>query len=640
LAHKTENLDIKDAPDRLIPSAEKIDKKLESAQESLESARTAQVGDKDLSKYPKIQQVFKDTQNVLQSNRDVLKDKVGDDDTLKNTVQHVADLASLVVDQSSFSIDSLWTNWAALLGVVAGAGAGSWKSIALESWNIFGQLKHTQEFIKLLGDVQNAFTSISTHALEKKPIVGDKLEAFNKDWEKSRDTLLADFKKIWAILNESPLWRQLVAKGKALGTQAAKVGEDTKEEAEKSAQTIANSEEVKKLKEDFKNVLQLIVGKDGPSVEPFLDYCGYAYGDIIENEQFSKLASGMSELFETINKTSQSENPEAYEKQFEQLHSQTKELLDLTVKNSNLKLALRESKKLIRSAKKDPATKKLLENTNKLITHISDKKGISALDPQLINEIRAVVVPILVSHFDNAPLPDYHGRDTNALGTFQYSLSEIRLGALGIVPSNVKVEFRYKLEADPSKASVSRQKTLMYLEASDIQVAFKDVKWAYHRNTIPRVSDQGTIDIATAGKGVVLKVKAEMHNYEAPSGPSSLGDLLAPPKEHKMFEVLRAECTIDDFQVRVSDAGGANVFYKMLAGLWGTKIKHQIEHLVEDKMTLLANKFDSQLYEIVKRATQPTLGEQAKDTLLSAGKAAGDKIAETAQDVKQSIDKM
>jgi len=73
----------------------------------------------------------------------------------------------------------------------------------------------------------------------------------------------------------------------------------------------------------------------------------------------------------------------------------------------------------------------------------------------------------------------------------------------------------------------------MYLEASDIQLSFKDVKWHYNRHTIPRFSDNGTIDFATAKKGITLRVKAELHDYQAPEHAHNLQQLLADPKEKK-----------------------------------------------------------------------------------------------------------
>lgn len=71
-----------------------------------------------------------------------------------------------------------------------------------------------------------------------------------------------------------------------------------------------------------------------------------------------------------------------------------------------------------------------------------------------------------------------------------------------------------------------------------------------------------------------------MHNYQNPKGAQSLSELLEPPTDFKMFDIVRADVNIDDFHVRVSDAGGANVFYEMLAGVWGTKLKHKVEDLV------------------------------------------------------------
>jgi hypothetical protein len=155
---------------------------------------------------------------------------------------------------------------------------------------------------------------------------------------------------------------------------------------------------------------------------------------------------------------------------------------------------------LIRAAKKDPATAKLIADSQKLLKDISNKKGTGLIDPEHHNEIRAVIVPVIVDHLDNAPLPDFHGHDENALGKYDYTLSDIRLGTAGLIPSKVKVQFLFKAIADPSHLKVEQQHTYMYVEISDIQVSLKDVKWHYNRQTIPRFSDSGTIDLCTAGK--------------------------------------------------------------------------------------------------------------------------------------------
>jgi len=104
-----------------------------------------------------------------------------------------------------------------------------------------------------------------------------------------------------------------------------------------------------------------------------------------------------------------------------------------------------------------------------------------------------------------------------------------------------------------------------------------------------------------------------------------------------MFDIIRADVNIDDFHVRVSDAGGANVFYEMLAGVWGTKIKHKVEGLIESKLRILATRFDRQIYDVVRRTCQPSLAQEAKDTLLSAGTSAGAKLEELKETIKQSV---
>lgn len=634
LAKKTENMEITDAPGRLLPSADKIDKKLEHLQENIKDAQHAQVHDKNVENYSKISQVLRDTDRIVQDQRDFLKDKT-EDGTLMDTAQSVANLAQEIVDEGWFTLDSLWTNWTALATVLAAGSGGSWKQMLQESGRLLNDLRDTGDFVKLLTDLKNSFGNFSELILKKKP-VGDKLEEANKEWDEQRDKILGDLTNIYNFLSKSPLWGQLVKQGAALKEQAKKVGEETKEQIAESADKIAHSKNLKKIKEDLVQILQLVVGKDGPSVKPFLDYSYAAWDDIMTTENYSKWASEASALFETFNSNPKTANQEEYQKQLQELYQQTKELLDNTVKNDNLRLALRESRKLIKAAKKDPATRKLIADSQKLLKDISNKKGTGLLDPTLLNEIRGLLVPVLLHHFDNAALPDFHGYDENALGKFDYHLTGIRLGTSGLIPSKVKIEFRYKTVANPSKLQIEQQHMYMYMYIDDIQLTLKDIKWSYNRHTIPRISDQGTIDITTAGKGITIRMKAEVHNYAPAHQSQSLSELLEPPKEPKMFDVAKAECTIDDWHVRVSDTN-SNTFYEMLAGIWGTKIKHQVENLIETKIRILATRFDRQIYDIVRRTVQPSLTDDAKDSLFSAGKSITETLTNVATNVTANI---
>ncbi len=150
--------------------------------------------------------------------------------------------------------------------------------------------------------------------------------------------------------------------GNAIKGQAKKVGGETKEQVQESKSKIADSENLKKLKEDLKNVLQLsmynlltmvrcfllgkiVVGKDGPSVQPFLDYSSAAWDEILSDENYSRWASEANSLFEVFSTNPEFASQEDYQKQLQELYDRTKEVLDNTVKNENLRLALRESKK-------------------------------------------------------------------------------------------------------------------------------------------------------------------------------------------------------------------------------------------------------------------------------------------------------
>lgn len=105
---------------------------------------------------------MKDTSRVIQDERNFLKDKT-EDGAAGDSVQRVANIAQDFVDLSWETLDKLWTNWAALVAVVAAGSAGSWKQMLEQSGRIISDLRHTEDFVKLLKDMKTAFYSLSQH---------------------------------------------------------------------------------------------------------------------------------------------------------------------------------------------------------------------------------------------------------------------------------------------------------------------------------------------------------------------------------------------------------------------------------------------------------------------------------------------
>lgn len=79
-------------------------------------------------------------------------------------------------------------------------------------------------------------------------------------------------------------------------------------------------------------------------MQPFLDYSCAAWDEIINSDLYSKWASEAGALFDNVNANDKADQ-QAYQKQLDELYDQTKEILDTTVRNENLRLALRESQK-------------------------------------------------------------------------------------------------------------------------------------------------------------------------------------------------------------------------------------------------------------------------------------------------------
>ena len=204
----------------------------------------------------------------------MLKEK-SEDGSMGDAAQHAANLAQDFMNQSWEAMDKLWSNWAALLTVVAAGSAGSWKQILEQSGRVINDLRHTEDFVKLLGDMKTAFYTLNTHlqkvctlspplirkttilTCSQKIPADQKLEDVSKEWETQRDKLLTDLKNVYGILSKSPIWNQLMAKSKAIKAQVDKTLAETKDQVQESADKLAADKNVDKLKEDLKGILQL-----------------------------------------------------------------------------------------------------------------------------------------------------------------------------------------------------------------------------------------------------------------------------------------------------------------------------------------------------------------------------------------------
>lgn len=102
---------------------------------------------------------MKDTSRVIQDQRDFIKDKT-DDGTLFNTVKDAANLMQEISDETGFTLEKLWTNWAALVTVLAAGSAGSWKTMIEESGRLLNDLRYTEDFVKLIEDLKTCFWNL------------------------------------------------------------------------------------------------------------------------------------------------------------------------------------------------------------------------------------------------------------------------------------------------------------------------------------------------------------------------------------------------------------------------------------------------------------------------------------------------
>lgn len=339
--------------------------------------------------------------------------------------------------------------------------------------------------------------------------------------------------------------------------------------------------------QDLKNALKDIVGND-VDVERFFEYTRFSIDYILADTSYPSLLDETKKLLTDILEHPETLNDDKTQQKLQELWERYEYKLDDLFKNPYITVARAEGEKIVNAIRLDPTSNKLLTDVRTLISHLKSSKPGELLDPEVLSQMRAHIVPLLLEHLSDISVPGFTDVADTSLGKFEFSVQNINICAKSLVPDNIKIKFKYNLDAHPLTLSASNQRILVKLRARDIQLQIQDIDWAYKRLTTPHLHDCGFASLYTEGRGVDVSLKMEFEDLSKTETTFSGAQI----QNKESIKVLEGNCSIDKLKLSFKESKHDKL-YEMF---FTNRLKRQIEEIVVKKMYEFANVFNRNIY--------------------------------------------
>jgi len=276
--------------------------------------------------------------------------------------------------------------------------------------------------------------------------------------------------------------------------------------------------------------------------------------------------------------------------------------------NSNIKGAKEESIKVGNAIKEEASSTPLLADLKTLWRDLTSGKDGEVIDPDVLRSLRQMIVPLLVEHLNNVPLPSVSDEAT-FLGKYFYTIDQMKISLPELIPENIHLRFEYEMDANPLELEAKNQHTYLYLQASNLQLHLQDCRFTYERRTIPKHSDSGVFDVDTVGEGLTAWLKMEIKSDTS---------------KKQYLDVLKSDVKISRFNITFRDSKH-NHLYEMLTHLFARRIKNGVIDMIQTKLKTFGSYFNTQII---------TLLDQAKASSSHISKVARDKTERARQGVQ------
>jgi len=207
---------------------------------------------------------------------------------------------------------------------------------------------------------------------------------------------------------------------------------------------------------------------------------------------------------------------------------------------------------------------------------------------QLTNSLphlKNLLAPILVEQFNYIPINRVYGSTPK----YDFELSNIVLSATDLVPDRFFLDVHTKAKVGLSSESADQMVTRLKLKLTNLTIAMKNVNFYYLRKKLPKIEDEGVVDVAVLAPGASIKI---------------VWELSTSSKRPVTVNFRKASCDIGNLKVNVVKAKHS-ILDKIATKLFAGAMKTRLEAAVADGLSNIGNSLSDRMNRAVRGRPQP-----------------------------------
>lgn len=232
----------------------------------------------------------------------------------------------------------------------------------------------------------------------------------------------------------------------------------------------------------------------------------------------------------------------------------------------------------------DPLNQRFGEDWKRLTKDLLfDSEGNLSYKPRLLNDIRRVILPSVISNIGYVPIPRAEYSDDK----IDLVIENLVLQGANLAPNVVEIASNNHFKFSPYDNIPDSQHHVITLGFSQIQADLRDVIFQFRRKSgWPKLKDAGVADVLIGGKGISVKVTLETNN-----------------RRDSTFSVKTIDTEIDTLKFSIRDSHH-DLLYKFIKTTATGLIKKAIQAAMQVALRTALEHIDEQVTEVRNRMDQ------------------------------------
>jgi len=392
--------------------------------------------------------------------------------------------------------------------------------------------------------------------------------------------------------------------------------EDMKDQAKKAgtdfSQRLTDDRDVQLALDHARNLLENF---SGLSMDRFLNALSRFARDLSEDQAVDNWFSDLRSLFEQATTYPDSLNTDAFVKRVDELIDRARRLQDQYQNHQYLQIVLDEFRVLFDNIKNDPDVLRFQEKAADFFQQFTfvDQTGQRHFNTDLISELSHVVIPLLLKHLEEIPLPTIEDHNED----YEYKIENITISGYDIIPDHVYFYLNSELDFNLKQFEAETGKTSALLKVIDIKTKIPGIKFWIKKKTFPSIEDHGVANITLGGEGAGINIYLTIKNLFS---------------NKPTFTFSRVQFAIDSLSIDVVETQHS-IITPILSTIWKNKIKQTVEEQAQKKVLEMAQSLEASFNDLLSKYPPPKLSSMATQKLVSAGET----LLEKAQYFKDTL---